>query len=90
MKDVWAVRKISGSHNHELGGNLAGHAVKRYLSELEKVKVRTLGGQGLVPKDIFASSVKSLQTSTRRPGRSTMNLLLLEQRSWEAADPSKL
>jgi len=53
MKGVWAVRKISSSHNHELGGNLAGHAMKRRLSKLEKVKVRMLGGQGLVPKDIL-------------------------------------
>jgi len=53
VKGVWAVHKISGSHNHELGGNLAGHAVKRRLSELEKAKVRVLDGQGLAPKDIF-------------------------------------
>jgi hypothetical protein len=39
VKGVWAVRKISSSHNHELGGNLARHAVKRRLSELEKAKV---------------------------------------------------
>jgi hypothetical protein len=44
VKGVWAARKISGNHNHELGGNLAGHAVKRHLNELEKAKVRTLGG----------------------------------------------
>jgi hypothetical protein len=53
VKGVWAVRKILGSHNHELGGNLAGHAVKHRLSELEKAKVRALGGQGLAPKDIL-------------------------------------
>jgi hypothetical protein len=53
MKGVWAVRKISGSHNHELGGNLAGHAMKHRLSELEKAKVRTLNGQSLAPKDIL-------------------------------------
>ncbi len=53
MKGVWAVRKISSNHNHELGGNLAGHVVKRRLSELEKAKVRALGGQGLAPKDII-------------------------------------
>jgi len=53
VKGVWAVRKILGSHNHELGGNLASHAVKRHLSELEKAKVRALGGQGLAPKDIL-------------------------------------
>jgi len=53
VKGVWAVRKISGSHNHELGGNLACHAVKRRLSELEKAKVWTFGGQGLMPKDIL-------------------------------------
>jgi hypothetical protein len=28
VKGVWAVRKISGSHNHMLGGNLVGHAMK--------------------------------------------------------------
>jgi hypothetical protein len=28
VKGVWAIRKISSSHNHELGGNLAGHAMK--------------------------------------------------------------
>jgi len=39
VKGVLAVCKISSSHNHELGGNLAGHVVKRHLSELEKVKV---------------------------------------------------
>jgi hypothetical protein len=53
MKGVWAICKISGSQNHELGGNLAGHAVKCRLSKLEKVKVRTLGGQGLASKDIL-------------------------------------
>jgi hypothetical protein len=53
VKGVWAVRKISGNHNHELGGNLAGHAMKRRLNELEKAKVRVLGGQGLAPKDII-------------------------------------
>ncbi len=44
VKGVWAVRKISGSHNHKLGGNLASHAVKRHLRELEKAKVQALGG----------------------------------------------
>jgi hypothetical protein len=39
VKGVWAVRKILGNHNHELGGNLVGHAVKRRLSKLEKAKV---------------------------------------------------
>jgi len=39
VKGVWAVCKISGNHNHELGGNLAGHAVKRRLNELKKAKV---------------------------------------------------
>jgi hypothetical protein len=53
VKGVWAVRKISGNHNHELGGNLVGHAMKRRLSELEKAKVRALDGQGLAPKDIL-------------------------------------
>jgi len=53
VKGVWAVRKISGSHNHELGGNLASHAVKCHLSELEKVKVQALDGQGLASKDIL-------------------------------------
>jgi hypothetical protein len=53
VKGVWAVRKILSSHNHELGGNLAGHVVKRYLNELEKAKVRAFGGQGLAPKDIL-------------------------------------
>jgi hypothetical protein len=53
VKGVWAVHKIFGNHNHELGGNLAGHAVKRHLNELEKAKVRAFGGQGLAPKDII-------------------------------------
>jgi hypothetical protein len=53
VKGVWVVRKISGSHNHELGGNLVGHAVKCRLSELKKVKMRALVGQGLAPKDIL-------------------------------------
>jgi ribosomal protein S8 len=39
VKEIWAIRKISGNHNHELGGNLVGHAVKRRLSKSEKVKV---------------------------------------------------
>jgi hypothetical protein len=39
VKGVWAVRKISGNHNHKLGGNLASHVVKRRLNELQKVKV---------------------------------------------------
>jgi hypothetical protein len=53
VKGVWAIRKISGSHNHELGGNLVGHAMKHRLSELEKAKVQLLSGQGLAPKDIL-------------------------------------
>jgi len=63
VKGVWAVRKIFGSHNHELGGNLAGHAVKRRLSELEKAKVRTLSGQGLVLKDILYILCKEFANS---------------------------
>jgi hypothetical protein len=39
MKGVWAIHKISSSHNHELGVNLASHVVKRHLSDLEKAKV---------------------------------------------------
>jgi len=53
VKGVWAVHKISGNHNHKLGGNLASHAMKHHLSELEKAKLRALGGQGLAPKDIL-------------------------------------
>ncbi len=63
MKGVWAVCKISGSHNHELGGNLAGHAMKRRLSELEKAKVQALGGQGLAPKDILCIFCKEFANS---------------------------
>jgi hypothetical protein len=63
VKGVWAVCKISGSHNHELGGNLAGHAMKRRLSKLEKAKVRTLGGQGLAPKDILCILRKEFANS---------------------------
>jgi hypothetical protein len=85
VKGVWVVHKISGSHNHELGGNLVGHAMKRRLSELEKAKVRVLGGQGLAPKDILCilrkDSVRSLQTAIQWLGRSTTSLLLLEPRS---------
>ncbi len=32
---------------------MVGHAVKCRLSELEKVKMRALVGQGLAPKDIL-------------------------------------
>jgi hypothetical protein len=53
VKGVWAIRKISSSHNHELGGNLANHAVKCRLSELENAKVQAFGGQGLTPKDFL-------------------------------------
>jgi hypothetical protein len=81
MKVVWAVRKISGNHNHELGGNLAGHAVKRRLSELEKAKVRALGGQGLAPKDILCILHKEFAIATQRPGRSTTSLLLLKRKN---------
>jgi len=63
VKGVWAVRKISGNHNHELGGNLASHAVKRRLSELEKAKVRAFGGQGLAPKDIICIIRKEFANS---------------------------
>ncbi len=63
VKGVWAVCKISGNHNHELGGNLAGHAVKCCLSELEKVKVRAFSGQGLVPKDILCILRKEFANS---------------------------
>ncbi len=63
VKGVWAVRKILGSHNHELGGNLAGHAVKCRLSELEKAKVRMFGGQGLAPKDILCILHKEFANS---------------------------
>jgi hypothetical protein len=67
VKGVWAVPKISSSHNHDLGGNLVGHAVKRYLSKLEKVKVRALGGQGLAPKDIFCILRKEFVNSHSTP-----------------------
>jgi hypothetical protein len=63
VKGVWAIRKISGNHNHELGGNLASHVVKRCLSELEKAKVRALGGQGLAPKDIICIVRKEFANS---------------------------
>jgi hypothetical protein len=63
VKGVWAIRKISGSHNHELGGNLASHAMKCHLSELKKVKVRALGGQGLAPKDIICILHKEFTNS---------------------------
>jgi hypothetical protein len=63
MKGVKAVCKILGNHNHELGGNLASHAVKRHLSELEKAKVRVLSGQGLAPKDIFCIHRKEFANS---------------------------
>ena len=29
LKGVWAVRKVMGTHNHDLSVNLGGHAVKR-------------------------------------------------------------
>ncbi len=63
VKGVWAVRKILGSHNHELGGNPAGHVVKRRLNELEKAKVWALGGQSLVPKDIICILRKEFANS---------------------------
>jgi len=63
VKGVWAIHKISSSHNHQLGGNLAGHAVKRCLSELEKAKVRALNGQGLAPKDILCILHKEFANS---------------------------
>jgi hypothetical protein len=63
VKGVWAIHKISGNHNHELGGNLAGHAVKCRLNELEKAKVRALGGQGLAPKDIICIVCKEFTNS---------------------------
>ncbi len=63
VKGVWAVRKISGSHNHELGGTLAGHAVKCRLSKLKKAKVQVFGGQGLAPKDILCILRKEFANS---------------------------
>jgi len=63
MKGVWAIGKILGNHKHELGGNLAGHVVKRRLSKLEKAKVRALDGQGLTPKDIFCILRKEFANS---------------------------
>jgi hypothetical protein len=63
VEGVWAICKILGSHNDELGGNLVGHAVKRRLSELEKAKMRALGGQGLVPKDILCIFRKEFTNS---------------------------
>lgn len=63
MKGVWAIHKIFGNHNHELGGNLAGHAVKRRLNELGEAKVRVLGGQGLAPKDIICIVRKEFANS---------------------------
>ncbi len=63
VKGVWAIRKISDNHNHKLGGNLAGHAMKRHLSKLEKAKVRALDGQGLAPKDIICIVPKEFANS---------------------------
>ena len=55
VKGWWGVRKISGNHNHDIGSNLAGHSVKRRLSEPEKKRVRDLYDSGLSPKDILCS-----------------------------------
>ena len=63
VKGVWAVRKISGNHNHDIVESLAGHAVKRHLSRLEKEKVRALGGQGLAPKEILCVVRKELENN---------------------------
>jgi len=63
VKGVLAIRKISSNHNHQLDGNLAGHAVKCCLSELKKAKVRALDGQGLVPKDILCILHKEFANS---------------------------
>ncbi len=68
VKGVWAVCKILGSHNHKLGGNLAGHVVKCRLSELEKAKVRAFSGQGLALKDILCILCKeftNIHSTTR-------------------------
>jgi hypothetical protein len=78
VKGVWVVRKISSSHNHELGGNLTGHAVKHRLSELEKAKVRVLGGQGLAPKDILCILRKEFVNS-RSTAREIYNKLVAAQ-----------
>ena len=54
VNGFWAIRNVSGNHNHEVGLNLGGHAVKRRLSECEKVRVRDLYEQGVVPRDILS------------------------------------
>ncbi len=76
MKGVWVVRKISGNHNHKLGGNLASHTMKRRLSELKKAKVQTLSEQGLAPKDIFCILRKEF-TNIRSTTREISNKLVV-------------
>jgi hypothetical protein len=55
---------------------LAGHVVKRCVSELEKAKVQTLSGQGLAPKDILCILRKEF-ANNRSTAREIYNKLVV-------------
>jgi hypothetical protein len=55
VKGVWAVRKITDSHNHPVEINdLAGHSIARRLPQDQKQRIHSLGESGIAPKDILS------------------------------------
>jgi len=54
QKGMWAVRKLVGSHNHPVGGDLAGHSVLRHPTLEETARIKELGCLGVAPKQILA------------------------------------
>ena len=74
VKGVWAVRKISGDHNHSLESNLAGHPAKRRLTDEEKERIEAMSACGFAPKDII-SNIRKEFNNTNSTARDVYNVL---------------
>jgi len=53
-RGVWVYSIVSGSHNHAVGEDLAGHAVVRRPTTEERAKIQQLGSLGVAPKHILS------------------------------------
>lgn len=62
-KSVWGVRKVKGSHNHDLSLDVSGHVVARRPNKAEKEKIRKLRESGLPPKEIVSQLKKEFNNN---------------------------
>jgi hypothetical protein len=79
-RGVWAVRKISGAHNHALERNLSGHSVARRLTSTEKQKIVSLSGNGIPPRAIL-TTLRSESNNPYISAQEIHNTLHFERRS---------